>query len=67
LTVEEAIAHAAAVGVTRIVQIGCDVPGAHWAVETAEQHDALIARATVREDLVSGVANLLNGCGSAPP
>ena len=26
---------AAAVGVTRIVQIGCDLPGARWAVETA--------------------------------
>ena len=35
LATEEAIAAAAAVGVTRIVQIGCDLPGARWAVEAA--------------------------------
>ena len=39
----EAIAAAAAVGVPRIVQIGCDLPGARWAVEAAAEHDALIA------------------------
>ena len=39
----EAIALAAEVGVTRIVQIGCDLPGAAWAVEAAEQHAALVA------------------------
>ncbi|WP_137293845.1 TatD family hydrolase [Nocardioides dongxiaopingii] len=38
-----AIAAAAAVGVTRIVQIGCDLPGARWAVEAAASHDALVA------------------------
>jgi TatD DNase family protein len=43
LGVEEAIATAAGVGVTRIVQIGCDLPGARWAVEAAETHDALVA------------------------
>jgi TatD DNase family protein len=42
-TTEEAIAAAAEVGVTRIVQIGCDLPGARWAVEAAERHDALVA------------------------
>ena len=40
---EEAIAAAAAVGVPRIVQIGCDLPGARWAVEAAASHDALVA------------------------
>jgi TatD DNase family protein len=39
----EALARSAAVGVTRIVQIGCDLPGARWAVETALQHDAIVA------------------------
>ncbi|MCH1865350.1 TatD family hydrolase [Nocardioides sp. CFH 31398] len=39
----EALAAAAAVGVTRIVQIGCDLRGARWAVETAEAHDAIVA------------------------
>jgi TatD DNase family protein len=43
LSVEEAIADAAKVGVTRIVQIGCDLPGARWAVQAAEKYDALVA------------------------
>ncbi len=43
LTLGEALAAAAAVGVTRIVQIGCDLPGARWAVEAAAAHDALVA------------------------
>ena len=43
LSVEEAIDAAAAVGVTRIVQIGCDLPGARWAVEQAAQHPSLVA------------------------
>jgi TatD DNase family protein len=40
---DEAIAAAGAVGVTRIVQIGCDLPGARWAVEAAASYDALVA------------------------
>ncbi|WP_370074331.1 TatD family hydrolase [Nocardioides sp.] len=40
---EQALAAAAAVGVPRIVQIGCDLPGARWAVEAAATHDALVA------------------------
>lgn len=39
----EAIKLAASVGVTRIVQVGCDLPGALWAVEAAEQYPNLIA------------------------
>lgn len=39
----DAIAASAAVGVPRIVQIGCDLPGARWAVEAAAEHDALVA------------------------
>ena len=38
-----AIAAAAAVGVPRIVQIGCDLRGARWAVRAAEEYDALVA------------------------
>jgi TatD DNase family protein len=41
--VEQAVAAAAAVGVPRIVQIGCDLPGARWAVEAAATHEALVA------------------------
>jgi TatD DNase family protein len=43
LPVEEALAEAASVGVPRIVQIGCDLPGAQWAVEVAERFDAIVA------------------------
>jgi TatD DNase family protein len=43
LPLEEALAEAAAVGVPRIVQIGCDLRGARWAVDAAAAHDALVA------------------------
>lgn len=41
--VADALARSAAVGVPRIVQIGCDLPGARWAVETARAYDAIVA------------------------
>jgi TatD DNase family protein len=43
LDVDEALRLAAEVGVTRIVQIGCDLPGARWAVQAAQQHEAIVA------------------------
>ncbi len=43
LAVDEALGLAASVGVTRIVQIGCDLEGARWAVETAEAHKQIVA------------------------
>jgi TatD DNase family protein len=43
LPLDAALDAAAAVGVTRVVQIGCDLPGARWAVEAAQSHDALVA------------------------
>ncbi|WP_020579763.1 TatD family hydrolase [Actinopolymorpha alba] len=43
LSAEDAIARAAAVGVPHIVQIGCDLPGARWAVEAADRYPALLA------------------------
>lgn len=39
----EAIARARDVNVTRIVQIGCDLPGARWAVEAAARYDEVVA------------------------
>jgi TatD DNase family protein len=41
--VADALARSAAVGVPRMVQIGCDLPGARWAVEVAEAHDPIVA------------------------
>ncbi|MGN6782293.1 MAG: TatD family hydrolase [Marmoricola sp.] len=43
LEVPEALARAAAVGVTRIVQVGCELDGARWAVATAHRYDAVVA------------------------
>jgi TatD DNase family protein len=43
LEVDEALARARAVGVNRIVQVGCDLPGAQWAVECAERVDGIVA------------------------
>ncbi len=43
LATEDAVAAAVAVNVTRIVQIGCDLAGARWAVEAATAHRALVA------------------------
>ena len=40
---EDALAAAAAVNVTRVVQIGCDLPGATWAVETAQRLPSVVA------------------------
>jgi TatD DNase family protein len=42
-TVEEALAKAASVGVTTVVQVGCDVKGSQWAAETAAAHDTVHA------------------------
>ncbi|MGW0560115.1 TatD family hydrolase [Streptomyces sp. NPDC003016] len=38
-TVEEALEKAASVGVTTVVQVGCDVLGSRWAAETAAAHE----------------------------
>ncbi|MFF3204808.1 TatD family hydrolase [Streptomyces sp. NPDC002962] len=42
-TVQEALAKAASVGVTTVVQVGCDVRGSRWAAETAAAHDSVHA------------------------
>ena len=43
IPVDEALDRAAAVGVTRIVQVGCDLEGSRWAVETAEAYESVVA------------------------
>ncbi|MFC5148178.1 TatD family hydrolase [Streptomyces aureoversilis] len=42
-SVEDALAKAASVGVTTVVQVGCDVAGSRWAAETAAAHDGVWA------------------------
>jgi TatD DNase family protein len=43
IPLDEALDRAAAVGVTRIVQVGCDLEGSRWAVETAAAYDSVVA------------------------
>jgi TatD DNase family protein len=54
----EAIRLADSVNVTRIVQIGCDLPGARWAVEAAATHDSLIAGVALHPNEAPRVADL---------
>ncbi|WP_049579886.1 TatD family hydrolase [Streptomyces sp. SBT349] len=62
--VEEALAKAAAAGVTRLVQIGCDVERARWAATVAAEHDAIWAAVALhpneapRIEAASGPAGL---------
>ncbi|MGP4002581.1 TatD family hydrolase [Streptomyces sp. 8N706] len=42
-TVEEALAKAASVGVTTLIQVGCDVNGSHWAADTAAAYESVWA------------------------
>ncbi|MZD09959.1 AraC family transcriptional regulator [Streptomyces sp. SID5785] len=42
-TVEEGLAKAAAVGVTTVVQVGCDLAGSRWAADLAAAHDQVHA------------------------
>ncbi|MBA2444644.1 MAG: TatD family hydrolase [Nocardioidaceae bacterium] len=57
----QALELATSVGVTRIVQIGCDLPGAAWAVKTADEFDAIVAGVAIhpneapRLDLAGGL------------
>ncbi|MFF2846705.1 TatD family hydrolase [Streptomyces sp. NPDC058001] len=42
-TVDEALALAASVGVTTVVQVGCDLNGSRWAADTAAAHPSVHA------------------------
>ena len=43
LSVDEALSAAEAVGVTRLVQIGCDLPSARWSVDVAAAQRQIVA------------------------
>jgi len=65
LETRAAIDLARSVNVTRIVQIGCDLPGARWAVAAAAEHPELIAGVALHpneaprvEDLDAAVAEI---------
>jgi TatD DNase family protein len=50
------LAQAAAVGVDRVVQVGCDLPGARFAVEAAERHRAVVAGVALHPNEVPALA-----------
>lgn len=56
--VAEAISQANAVNVTRIVQIGCDVEGAKWAVEAANEFEEIVAGVAIHPNDVPRLADL---------
>jgi TatD DNase family protein len=59
---EEAIRLAAEVGVTRIVQIGCDPEGCRWAVQAAERWPSVIAGVAIHpNDAARMGTELLSG------
>jgi len=53
-----AIAAAADVGVTRIVQIGCDLPSARWAVEAVHRRPSLVAGVALHPNEAPRLAEL---------
>jgi TatD DNase family protein len=50
------LSEAAAANVTRIVQVGCDLPGARWAVEAAHRHPELVAAVALHPNEVPALA-----------
>jgi TatD DNase family protein len=62
----DAVKLASKVGVTRIVQVGCDLEGAAWAVNAAETYDGVIAAVALHpneaprlgDDLAGAVAEI---------
>src|SRR5690606_27069740 len=54
------VAKAASVGVTPLIQVGCDLPGSRWAVQAATEHDTVWAAVALHPNeaprIVHGVA-----------
>jgi TatD DNase family protein len=57
IPVDEALDRAAAVGVTRVVQVGCDLEGSRWAVETAAAYDSVVAAVALHPNEAPGLAD----------
>ncbi|NRQ48269.1 TatD family hydrolase [Aeromicrobium stalagmiti] len=56
IPVDEALDRAAAVNVTRVVQVGCDLEGSRWAVETAAAYDSVVAAVALHPNEAPGLA-----------
>ncbi|MGH3344748.1 MAG: TatD family hydrolase [Carbonactinosporaceae bacterium] len=55
-TVDEALERAAAVGVTRLVQVGVDVASSRWSADVAARHDAIWAAVAIHPNEVPALA-----------
>jgi TatD DNase family protein len=60
LPVDEALRLSAAVGVPRIVQIGCDRAGARWAVDIARRYDEIVAGVSIHPNEAPRLAGELD-------
>jgi TatD DNase family protein len=56
--VAEALTKARAVGVTRVVQVGIDVPSSRWAAEIAARHDDVLATVALHPNEAPKLADL---------
>lgn len=54
--VEAALAQAAAVGVDRVVQIGCDLPGARFTVDQVQQHPRMLGGVAIHPNEAAKLA-----------
>ncbi|MFH9859784.1 TatD family hydrolase [Streptomyces sp. NPDC017202] len=66
-TVEEGLAKAASVGVTTVVQVGCDVAGSRWAAETAAAYDSVHAAVALHPNEAPRIVHGDPGGTSQPP
>ncbi|MGA8987558.1 TatD family hydrolase [Aeromicrobium sp.] len=55
IPVDEALDRAAAVGVTRTVQVGCDLASSRWAVQTAAAYDSVVAAVALHPNETPGL------------
>lgn len=66
-TVEEALEKAASVGVTTLVQVGCDLAGSRWAAGTAAAHPAIHATVALHPNEAPRIVHGVPGGTSQPP
>ncbi|AZM93120.1 TatD family deoxyribonuclease [Streptomyces sp. W1SF4] len=66
-TVEEGLAKAASVGVTTVVQVGCDVKGSRWAAETAAAYANVHAAVALHPNEAPRIVHGDPGGTSQPP
>ncbi|MCX4762724.1 TatD family hydrolase [Streptomyces sp. NBC_01275] len=66
-TVAEGLAKAASVGVTTVVQVGCDLKGSRWAAETAAAYENVHATVALHPNEAPRIVHGDPGVTSQPP